>query len=335
MNTEALFRQVGIRPEDYDDLHVTRLLDGFVVVSHGDVVKVAEPRLRYCPLMNLLYNDLDFSDPAQLKDIIAEATREKIREFGHFTDRRQIERADIAVPYGASEMMMYAMRKGALDCAVIACDGAGTVVCDRAEVVQGIGARMNGLFYTSPIPSVIERLEARGCCIPFADTAVIDQVGGIRKAAELGHRNIAVTINGYLGASLGEARKTEKDCGVCLTIIVVCATGAERNRIAEVRDHADMVWSCASAGIRELVGPASVVQVSTAIPVFAVTERGVHFLACYSSSGDIFAKLDLTKQYLIAGNARGTAMKMGKMNTFIAEADLPVRSKKEPRPLTD
>ena len=44
---------------------------------------------------------------------------------------------------------------------------------------------------------------------------------------------------------------------------------------------------------------------------------------------------DLSKQYLIAGNARGREIRMGdNMKTSIAESPLPVRSAKEPRPLT-
>jgi hypothetical protein len=72
-------------------------------------------------------------------------------------------RERIEVPYGASEMLMYALRKGVIEAAVVACDGAGTVVVDRPEVVQGIGAGMNGLFFTTPIREVVERLASEGC----------------------------------------------------------------------------------------------------------------------------------------------------------------------------
>jgi len=53
---------------------------------------------------------------------------------------------------------MYAMRKNVIDSAVLVCDGAGTVIVNRPEIVQGIGARMNGLFYTTPIKNMIVRL---------------------------------------------------------------------------------------------------------------------------------------------------------------------------------
>ncbi|MFW6107981.1 MAG: DUF2099 family protein [bacterium] len=334
INEQDLFEEVGVDPGEYDDLHVTRMMHAFVVVSGGRVVKVTEPGLAYCPLVALLYENAGgWDDTERLRSMIAEMTAEKIRRFGHFTERRELARSDIAVPYGASEMTMWAMRAGLIDAALLACDGAGTVVADRPESVQGIGARMNGLFYTSPIPVVIDRLAAEGCHVPFPETAAIDQVGGARAAAAAGYGRIAVTVNGCLGDSLAALREVERDRAVELTIIVVCTTGAPAERVEEIRRHADLVWSCASAGVREVVGPASIVQVSTAIPVFAVTDRGVRFLAAYSENPEVFARLDRAKQYLIAGNARGTSIRMGDMKTFIAEADLPVRSKKEPRPL--
>jgi putative methanogenesis marker protein 8 len=337
MKNDAVFSEVGIDPAGYDDLHVTRVLHAFVAVSDGHVVKVGEPKLEYCPLVAILHDGTGGDpDPARRRQLVAEMTREKIARFGHFTARREVERNDVAVPYGASEMMMFALRKGSIDCAVTACDGAGTVICDTPGLVQGVGARMNGLFYTSPVPATIGRIEAAGGGhVPFADTASIDQAGGVRRAAELGHRRIAVTVNGYLGGDLAAIREVEAAAGLSVTLIVVCTTGAGRPRVEEIRDHADLVWSCASEGIREVVGSASVIQVSSGIPVFAVTGRGVRFLACYSPNEDVFARLDPGRQYLIAGNARGTPIRMGNMKTSIAEARLPVRSAREPRPLTE
>jgi len=51
MNTTKLFHEVGLNPADYHDLHVSRMLHGFVAVSHGHVVKVTELKLRFCPLV--------------------------------------------------------------------------------------------------------------------------------------------------------------------------------------------------------------------------------------------------------------------------------------------
>jgi len=333
MTAGEIFRRLGIRRDDYDDLHVTRMMHAFVAVAGGKVVEVEEPRLEYCPLVTVLYGVNQNVDRAELKRLVVEMSEEKIAKFGHFTGRRELERSDLAVPYGASEMIMVAMQKGAIDCAVTVCDGAGTVVTAVPGLVQGVGARMNGLFYTSPIAAIIEGIEQRGGVVPFAETAEINQIGGVRKAAEMGYKSIAVTINGCLGESLADARAVEEELGVAVTIIIVCTTGASRPRVEEIRDHADIVWSCASGPIRTAVGPESIIQVTTAIPVFAVTERGVRFLAAYCKKPELFDKLDLGKQYLIAGNSGGSPITMGRMKTAIAECELPVRSAKEPRPL--
>jgi hypothetical protein len=192
---------------------------------------------------------------------------------------------------------------------------------------------MNGLFYTSPIPAVLARLGDVGAVVVSPESAAIDQTAGIRRAAALGHRRVAVTINGCLGEPLAEARAVAEACGVALTIVAVCTTGASRSRVAEIRDHADMVWSCASEAVRTVVGPRSRVQVTTGIPVFAITDAGVRVLACYSSQPEVFDGLDPATQYLITGNHPGTRITMGTWDACLAEAVLPVRSRNEPRPL--
>ncbi len=334
MHIEAVFDELGVHPKPGDDLHICRMMHAFVAVSHGQVVGVTPPRLEYCPLVSLLYdNPGGAAGRDELEQMIREMTAEKIRRFGHFTDRRELSRSDIAVPFGASEMMMAAMERGVIDATVTVCDGAGTVVAARPDLVQGIGARMNGLFYTSPIAATIARLRAHGAIVPFADTAAIDQAGGARAAAEQGFRSLAVTVNGCLGESLGRLRQVERDLGVEITCIVVCTTGASAQRVDEMGRHADLVWSCASGGVREVVGAGSIIQVSTAIPVFAVTPRGVKFLSAYCDTPERFEALDLSKQYLIAGNSGGEPLVMGRMKTAMAECALPVRSAKEPRPL--
>jgi hypothetical protein len=99
-----------------------------------------------------------------------------------------------------------------------------------------------------------------------------------------------------------------------------------------VRTFADLVWSCASAGIRKL-GARAILQLSTAIPVFVLTKKGLNLVASYSSNEEIIKNLDLRKRYLLSGRHRGRKVKMGNFSTYLNEAKLPVRSKREPRPL--
>ncbi len=80
-----------------------------------------------------------------------------------------------------------------LDATVTACDGAGTVISNNPELVQGIGSRMSGLIKTEPIENVINGIQKFGGNVLDTETASIDYVGGIKKAAELGYKKIAVT----------------------------------------------------------------------------------------------------------------------------------------------
>ena len=174
MNIGQLFDMIGVDPGSYGDLHVTRMFSSFVVVSEGEVIRVTEPSMKHCPLARALYPDFHEDPPAleTVRELIARAMREKMDRFGFFTAGRELTRNRIEVPYGASELLMYAMKKRIIDAAVVVCDGAGTVITDRPEVVQGIGARMNGLFYTSPIPGVTRRLRELGCVVPFEDGSI-------------------------------------------------------------------------------------------------------------------------------------------------------------------
>ena len=137
------------------DFHLTRIMGAWVAISHGQVVEVERSQvLQHCPLQSML------SD-ADIKTYAAE----KIADLKQFTPEREVWRSDIAIPFGTSEMFMAALRQGTIDCAVTVCDGAGTVVTDVPEVVEGIGARMNGVFYTTSIPKVRERLKSHGCIL--------------------------------------------------------------------------------------------------------------------------------------------------------------------------
>ncbi len=324
------------REGNLEDIHITRMYSSFVTVSEGRVIRITDPFLEYCPLAHFLYRGIKLAgnSNSELIKAIKKAVEENISKFGSFTEKRKLHREDIAIPCGASEMMMYAMRKNVIDSAVLVCDGAGTVVVNRPEIVQGIGARMNGLFYTSPIDKIIERLRKYDCHVVFPETADIKQIEGLRRAAELGSKKIAVTINGYKGENLSDIKKIEKDNGLSITSLAICTTGVKEERIEEIKDYADLVWSCASEGIRKKVGKKAILQLSTAIPVFVLTEKGLNFLAGYSNEGELIRKLDPEKQYLISGKHEGKKIRMGNFNSYLGEAKLPVRSKKEPRPLT-
>ncbi|MCK4788888.1 MAG: DUF2099 family protein [Desulfobacteraceae bacterium] len=329
MKPEELFEQLGIARADYEDLHIVRVLSAFVAISNGQVVAMTEPLLEHCPLARLLYPQTRRAcGPQETKEAIKESIAEKISKFGQYTDKRTLQTQDIAVPYGASEMLMYALRKKVIDAAVVVCDGAGTVITDRPDIVQGIGARMNGLFYTSPIRPITDRLSQLGCHVPFAETADVNQVGGLKTAAQLGYKNIGVTINACMD-NLAEASQIVSDYGVEVISLVICTTGISTNELALVRKYADLVWGCASVGVRKL-GKKALLQLSIAIPVF--TKKGLKLASAYSDN-NLIEELDTKKQYLVSSTYKGQGIKMGDFAAYLSEHKLPVRSLKEPRPL--
>ncbi|MBN1793997.1 MAG: DUF2099 family protein [Candidatus Omnitrophica bacterium] len=312
------------------NIHIVRFYSSYVIICDGKAVEATDPLMFYCPLAEFFYRDIKKANSIDtLKHFLLTAINNKIAAFGHFTDRRELWRKDIAVPYGASEMLMYALRKRNIEAACIVCDGAGTVITDKPEVVQGVGARMQGLFYTSPIARVIEALTKTGAHI-LSGKADIDQAAGVEQAALLGYKRIAVTVNASMDESFITLRDIEKSAGVSLTILAVCTTGIAPKRVREIGDYADLVWSCASENVRTMAGKRAILQLSHAIPVFILSHRGLIFTAAYSADPDTIQNLDARKQYIIAKGASGKEILMGDFVAHLGNAVLPVRSKKEP-----
>jgi putative methanogenesis marker protein 8 len=274
-----------------------------------------------------------------MKEGISRALRSKITQFGHFTKKRELLRNDIAIPFGASEMIMYGLQRKGIEAAVTVCDGAGTIITAEPSLVQGIGARMNGLFYTSPVKEVIRRIGENHGFILCPRTAAIDQISGIKKAVELGYRKVAVTINGFAGEDLHKVREVERQTNSFVTILVVCTTGVERERAEEIGEYADLVWSCASLHVRDVVGKRATLQIAVKIPVFVLTRRGIDFVSYYSSP-EFGKSIEEGKRYIIMGHLKSNVhnpkkIRMDNFDTYLGEIDqLPSRVEDEPRPLT-
>jgi putative methanogenesis marker protein 8 len=330
---DRILKRIGRDNIAAHDLHILRVYSALVAVSGGRVIEVFEPTLKYCPLANSLYKNFRRlntvqENPLLFKEAVREAVEEKISRFGFFTEKRNIFQAGITIPYGASEMLMYALRKGQIEAAVTVCDGAGTVISSCPEIVQGIGARMNGLFFTTPFPAVVGRLERNNCAV--VPGGRIDQIQGVKMAIRLGYRNIAVTVNGYRGADLGDIRELEKGHNVSITILVVCTTGTVKKRILEIKKNADLVWSCGSGDIRGMLGREAILQMSVIIPVFVLTPKGIHFSDSYCSGDTAMNTLDAERQYVLSRTPQGREITVGNFKAYLCETKLPVRSKKEP-----
>jgi len=314
------------------DIHILRHYSAFVVVSDGRVIHVTDPDMRYCPLADILYpgfRNIDGSDLNAIKTQIKETIEAKIQKYGQFTSRRQIVDSKISIPYGASEMMMSALRKGAVDAAVVVCDGVGTVITDNPEVVQGIGSRMNGLFFTSPIKEIRIKLAGHHCHF-ISEQGHINQVEGIKQAVHWGYKRIAVMVNGFKGENLGEIRKMETRHKITVCIFAICTTGVGQERIDEIKSHGDLVWSCGSREIREQIGKDAIMQLSRAIPVFILTGRGLDVAKAYFGAPNILNHFKKDEQLLVCDDCPGEKVKAGDFYTRICRAKLPACGKRGP-----
>ena len=236
-----------------------------VVVKDGEVIEVGESELEWCPLIAKLSGVQKITSEEVKKNI-----KSKIRDYGMFTAKRQLLGHNTFVAFGASEIMMSGLRSGFLETTVTACDGAGTVISNNPELVQGIGGRMSGLVETEPIEDVITGIQKLGGKVLDPSIAAIDPVEGVRKSSELGFRKIAVTTADSQTAK--KLRELEAELGLDLIVIAVHVTGVSKEEAQNLLENSDIVISCASKYIRELAKP--LVQVAAAIPLFALTKKG-------------------------------------------------------------
>ncbi|HXW99163.1 MAG TPA: DUF2099 family protein, partial [Methanomicrobiales archaeon] len=110
-----------------------------IVVRDGKVVEVGEPCITECPLARRFAVPVaDFSP-----DAIRANLENRIASFGMCTAARDVMDNRDFVGFGASELLSAGLRAGLIDAAVLACDGAGTVIAPKPALIQGIGGRMS------------------------------------------------------------------------------------------------------------------------------------------------------------------------------------------------
>jgi len=250
-------------------MHTMELLGKSRVKVEGEKVQNAgEPLIEWCPL---------FEKIRGIKKVTAESAAAnmefRIKTHGMFSARRKLH-MDTFVGFGASESMMTGMKAGIIDAAVTVCDGAGSVITDNADLVQGMGGYLSGLVKTEPILEVIEGIRARGGHVLSAQDGKIDQIEGAAYAVAAGFKKFAVTVADVSSAE--KLRVLEKAAGVNIMIIGVHLTGINPDEASRLLAAADIVTACASKHIREQVMP--LVQVGTAVPLFGLTRWGKELL---------------------------------------------------------
>jgi len=252
------------------DEHVIEALGkAKVVIREGRVVKVEEPQIDYCPLFHK-YRGIEKLNPQVIKENI----EFRIKDFGMCTGQRKLKMGDF-LSFGISETFGTLLDEKSIDCAVIVCDGCGTVIVEDPELVQGIGGRISGIISTSPIKEVINILGENKVLNP--EIAEINQVKGVLKAINGGYYKIGVTV--ALAADAVKLREIERQYdGVKIYIFAVHTTGISREDAKILFENTDIITACASIHLRTIAEKRNTFSVGASIPIYAASKEGEEFL---------------------------------------------------------
>lgn len=252
------------------DKHV---IDGLgkskITIENGKITNITEPLVEYCPL---------FDHHRNIKKLTPETIREniefRIRDFGMCTKNRQLRMKDY-LNFGISEIITTLFNENIIDCAVMVCEGCGTILIKEAELAQGVGGRVSGLVETTPIPEIIKAIGENN--VLNIKTAEINQIEGIEKAIQQDYKNIAVTIaNSEDIEKINELKSKYSD--VNIYVFAVHTTGLSKEDAKVLFEGSDVITACASKYIREIGEEKSLKTVGQSIPIYSNTENGKKFL---------------------------------------------------------
>lgn len=244
-----------------------------VTIKDGKVIKVEDPKVEYCPLFHK-HRGIEKLD----KESIRKNMEFRIADFGMCSKNREVKMKDF-LSFGISETISTLLNQNIIDSAIMVCEGCGTVIIKTGEMAQGIGGRVSGLSKTSPIPEVVKKVGEKNVLDP--ETALIDQIEGIKLAKSQGHKNIAVTIaNPNEGEAIRKLenyyKKNNEDINIY--IFSVHNTGIERDGCEKLFEYCDVITACASKDIRDIGDKTSIKKVGESIPIYAATDKGKYFL---------------------------------------------------------
>ena len=208
------------------------------------------------------------------REAIAKNIQFRIDDFGMCTANRQLRMKDF-LSFGISEILSTLLAEGEIDCAIMVCEGCGTVLITESEMAQGVGGRVSGLVETSPIPELFDEIGEDN--IVDSETARIDQAEGIRLAIKKGYKNIAVTI--ALASDIDEInRLKEENPDVNIYVFVVHTSKRSPEDARKLFDGCDVATGCASKNMRKIGHEESLKTVGQSIPIFSKTEAGKKFI---------------------------------------------------------
>lgn len=252
------------------DEHIMEVLGkAKVTIKEGKVVKVGEPQIEFCPLFHK-YRGIE----KLTSRVIEENMEFRINDFGMCTSHRKLRMGDF-LSFGISETLGTLLDEKIIECAVIVCEGCGTVIVEDPELVQGIGGRISGIISTTPIKEIITILGDEKVLDP--ENATINQVEGVLKAINDGYGKIAVTV-----ASTEDVLKIREiesqNKNVEIYIFTVHTTGISREDAETLFENVDVITSCASLHIRNIAEERGTFSVGASIPIYATSKDGEKFL---------------------------------------------------------
>jgi putative methanogenesis marker protein 8 len=252
--------------------HLLEMAKARIRVKDGKIEVLTDPGISCCPLRRDLYGIVKES-----RETVECVLKSHMQELGMYGPQRVLQLQEKPVSFGASEILMDAMKEGLVECAVVVCEGAGTVVTTRPDVLQAVGAHMTGLIETEPVAEIQEGLVERRCLL-LDRQATVDQVQGYQKAVAAGFKKIAATIAGANAEEAAALREMGAKLGARPFLLAVHTTGINEAQAASLAETCDLVWSCASKAVREVAGKIACLQMGVSIPVFALTVEGKRLL---------------------------------------------------------
>jgi len=252
--------------------HLLEMAKARVRVKDGKIEVLTDPGINCCPLRRDLYGI-----EKESRETVERVLQSHMQELGMYGPNRVLELQEKPVSFGASEILMDAMSEGLVEAAVVVCEGAGTVVATRPDVLQAIGAHMTGLIKTEPIAEIQEGLAKRDCLL-LDRQATVDQVRGFKRAVAAGFQWIAVTLAGSNANEATALREMGAKLGVRPFLLAVHTTGISDEKATALAESCDLVWSCASKAVRNVVGQRARLQMGISIPVFALSDEGKRLL---------------------------------------------------------
>lgn len=275
---------------DKNGVHITRMFGSYILLKKIDgqlkAIKATPIPIKYCPLMikllrevggNLadkLIESLSIENENIQTQMMCQLINEIVIKGGYFDTNRPLNSCEANVLFGASETMSSAFKTGMIDAAVIVSNNLGTIITTNDCNTQGAVKRMTGLFHTSPNENIVNTALEEGIIPVFPYTASIDQLEGVKKAIDLGYKKIAVSVaanDNYLHEKLADL---EREYDITIYKFGLCSTGIDKETAEKMQAHADVIWSCASKHVKELIEPNALVQVGIKIPVHIMTSQG-------------------------------------------------------------